>query len=81
MGEPGLLRALVQFFNDYFDPVMEVKPEHIAIGPGASSCLGELVKALCQPGDCLLVPTPYWSEGINSWTYGLALLTLQYRRI
>ncbi|KIW37014.1 uncharacterized protein PV06_10647 [Exophiala oligosperma] len=60
-GDPALLCAVSRLFNDHFDPCQEVQPSHIALSPGASSCLTTLVGALCSKNDGVLIPTPYWN--------------------
>ncbi|KAF3396055.1 1-aminocyclopropane-1-carboxylate synthase 6 [Penicillium rolfsii] len=60
-GDPDLLTTLSTFLNDYFDPHEPVKQSHLATAPGAASCLDALLHTLCDPGDGVLVPGPYWN--------------------
>ncbi|KAL2412771.1 putative aminotransferase aclI [Exophiala dermatitidis] len=60
-GEPGLLTALSNLFNAYFQPSEEVQPCHIALAAGASICLTTLIRTLCNTGDGVLIPTRYWN--------------------
>ncbi|EHY54825.1 putative aminotransferase aclI [Exophiala dermatitidis] len=60
-GEPGLLSALSNLFNAYFQPSEEVRPCHVALAAGASICLTTLIRTLCNTGDGVLIPTPYWN--------------------
>jgi gliotoxin/aspirochlorine biosynthesis aminotransferase len=60
-GDPDLLNALSAFFNTYFEPCVPVESSHLATAPGASSCLDALLFNVCNPGDGVLVPGPYWS--------------------
>ena len=48
--------------NLYFHPAVPIYPEHVVATPGASSCLDSLFFSICDEGDCVLVPTPYWSK-------------------
>lgn len=61
-GDPALLDALASFFNSYFHPSIPVLPRQIATTAGASSCLDSLLYNICDPGDTVLVPGPYWSS-------------------
>lgn len=61
-GDPVLLEALASFFNDYFHPSIPVLPHHIVTTEGASSCLDGLLYNICDDGDSVLVPGPYWSS-------------------
>ncbi|KAF2258874.1 PLP-dependent transferase [Lojkania enalia] len=58
--EPSLRNALASFFNSYFNPIHPVKTEHIVLTSGASSALETLIHAICDDGDSVLVPGPYW---------------------
>jgi aspartate/methionine/tyrosine aminotransferase len=64
-GDPDLASTLTTFFNDYFAPHEPVQDSHIATAPGAASCLDALLHTLCDPGDGVLVPGPYWSMRIE----------------
>ncbi|PGH15386.1 hypothetical protein AJ80_05570 [Polytolypa hystricis UAMH7299] len=60
-GDPDLVEALSKFFNEYFAPHVPVESSHIATAPGAASCLDALLHTICDPGDGVLVPGPYWN--------------------
>ncbi|KAJ5427440.1 PLP-dependent transferase [Penicillium cf. griseofulvum] len=60
-GDPEMIETLAEFLNTYFNPYERVQPAHIATAPGAASCLDALLYTLCDPGDGVLVPGPYWS--------------------
>lgn len=60
-GDPALLSALASLFNTYFRPAIPVKESHITVAAGASSCLDQLLYTICDAGDSVLVPAPYWS--------------------
>ena len=60
-GFPEVLEAFASFFNTYFHPRLPVEVAHLATAPGAASCLDTLFYNICDPGDGILVPAPYWS--------------------
>ena len=60
-GDPAILSDLASFFNTYFRSAIPVHPSHIAVVGGASSCLDQLMYTICDAGDSVLVPAPYWS--------------------
>lgn len=65
-GEPTLLDALASFFNTYFHPSNPVKTEHIVTTSGAGNALDAILFSICEDGDSVLVPGPYW-EGFNPY--------------
>ncbi|KAH8703005.1 pyridoxal phosphate-dependent transferase [Phaeosphaeriaceae sp. PMI808] len=60
-GDPSLLFVLAKFLNTYFHPAVPVMPQHIVTAPGAATCLDSLLYNICDPGDGVLVPGPYWN--------------------
>ncbi|KAF5984798.1 1-aminocyclopropane-1-carboxylate synthase 1 [Fusarium bulbicola] len=60
-GDALLLESAADFFNTYFKPLNPVLPEHIVATPGATSCLDSLLFSICDEGDVVLVPAPYWN--------------------
>ncbi|KAF2446658.1 PLP-dependent transferase [Karstenula rhodostoma CBS 690.94] len=66
-GDPDLLEAYASFFNSYFHPHRRVEPSHLAVAPGASGCIDSLLYNICDPGDGILLPGPYW----NGFDFGL----------
>lgn len=60
-GDADVLQAFARFFNTYFNPHIPVEPSHLTTAPGAASCLDALLYNICDPGDGVLVPGPYWS--------------------
>ena len=62
-GDPELLSALSGFFNIYFRPQVQVLPSHIALAPGAAGCVDAALFNICDDGDGILIPGPYWSMG------------------
>ncbi|PVI02650.1 1-aminocyclopropane-1-carboxylate synthase 7 [Periconia macrospinosa] len=60
-GDPSLLSAYAHIFNTYFRPHTPVLPAHLATAPGAASCIDALLYNICEPGDGILLPGPYWN--------------------
>lgn len=65
-GFPEVLDAFARFLNEYFHPHIPIEVSHLAIAPGAASCLDTLFYNICEPGDAILVPGPYWSPSATS---------------
>lgn len=57
-GTPALRQAIVDKFER--DNGIEVTPEHIVISTGAKQSIANVVLALVNPGDEVLLPAPYW---------------------
>ncbi|KAI1778792.1 1-aminocyclopropane-1-carboxylate synthase [Hypoxylon cercidicola] len=66
-GEPDLLDACASFFNEYFHPHVPVLPSHLSTAPGASGCIDALLYNICEAGDGILIPSPYW----NGFDFGI----------
>ena len=60
-GDPDLLDAYSGFFNNYFNPHIPVESSHLATAPGGMAALDALLYNICDPGDGVLMPGPYWS--------------------
>ncbi|ROW17439.1 hypothetical protein VPNG_00941 [Cytospora leucostoma] len=59
-GDPDLLDAYAAFFNKYFAPRVRVLPSHLSTAAGASACIDALMYNICEAGDGVLIPSPYW---------------------
>lgn len=57
-GTPDLRRAVAEFVGA--ERGVEVAPEEVVICSGAKQALTEAFLALCDPGDEVLLPAPYW---------------------
>ncbi|KAF7931288.1 hypothetical protein BELL_0387g00140 [Botrytis elliptica] len=44
-----------------FNPRSSVQDSQIVLAPGASGALSALIEQLCDPGDAVMISTPYWS--------------------
>ncbi|ESZ91287.1 aminotransferase GliI [Sclerotinia borealis F-4128] len=59
-GDSELREGLAGFFNTYFDPVCQVKKEHVILTAGVGGGLEALAHAICEDGDSVIIPGPYW---------------------
>ncbi|KAK7179888.1 PLP-dependent transferase [Paraphaeosphaeria sporulosa] len=59
-GDASTRESLASFFNKSFNPIHTVKPEHIVLTAGASDALESVIHAICDEGDSVIVPGPYW---------------------
>lgn len=57
-GIPELREAVCRKFSE--DQGLAYKPENIVISCGAKHSLYNLIQVLCDPGDEVLIPAPYW---------------------
>ena len=64
-GEPRLRNALAGFFNANFRPVHAVRPEHVVVTAGATEAIEDVIYAVCDEGDSVLVVGPHWREFEN----------------
>src|SRR5437764_194776 len=55
---PELKAAIAEKFNR--DNALPYKPEQITTGAGGKHCLYMAFMAVLNPGDEVLIPTPYW---------------------
>ncbi|KAL4949374.1 pyridoxal phosphate-dependent transferase [Aspergillus filifer] len=52
---------LADLFNIYFRPARSVEPSHIVLAAGGSFALAALIEQICDPGDGILIASPYWA--------------------
>jgi aspartate aminotransferase len=57
-GTPSLKKAIVRYTEENYDRV--VAPQNIIISDGAKQTLWNILFALCNPQDEVIVLTPYW---------------------
>ncbi|KAH8085861.1 pyridoxal phosphate-dependent transferase [Filobasidium floriforme] len=60
-GSRRLNEALAGFLNRYFNPAVNVDPEHIITGVGVSAILDHLFHTLLDAGDGVLILNPYYA--------------------
>ncbi len=78
-GLPELREALAEYHNNRYQTAL--KPENVVVGCGTSSIFRNLFQVLCEPGDDVMLPLPYYSlynfsaqlarANINYYTIGL----------
>ncbi|KAK1231459.1 hypothetical protein PQX77_005439 [Marasmius sp. AFHP31] len=61
----NVVDTLARFFNKFFNPVNEVKKEHIMVTNGVSSVVEHASWALANPGDGILLGRPYYRTFIS----------------
>lgn len=61
-GDTALREALTSFFNTFFKPIHPVKPEHVVLTAGAIDAIENVIHAVCDDGDSIIVPGPYWCQ-------------------
>jgi len=59
-GTTRLFAALANFFNEWFLPIKRVEHAHIITGSGASCILNHLFRAIADPGEGVLIASPYY---------------------
>lgn len=59
-GDQELLDRLSDLINNEFRPYSTVESKYLTVTPGAAAGLDALLYTLCNDGDAVLVPTPYW---------------------
>ncbi|KAI9647502.1 hypothetical protein NHQ30_003887 [Ciborinia camelliae] len=59
-GDISLRGDLARFFNTYFNPVRQVRKEHVILTAGVGGGLEALAHAICEDGDSVIIPGPYW---------------------
>ncbi|RYO97032.1 hypothetical protein DL765_011330 [Monosporascus sp. GIB2] len=66
-GDPDLIDAYASLLNRYFSPHVPILPSHLSTAPGASGCIDALLYNICEAGDGVLLPGPYW----NGFDFGI----------
>lgn len=57
-GIPELKAAVCKWYKNYHS--LEVKPDHVLISNGAKHSIHNALTATLNPGDEVVIPTPYW---------------------
>ncbi|KAI7958887.1 hypothetical protein MJO28_002678 [Puccinia striiformis f. sp. tritici] len=63
-GSSSFKDAMCHILNRYFNPVVNVKPSHLLCASGVTAILAQLMYAICDEGDGVLISRPYYS-GFN----------------
>jgi len=59
-GSQELRTQVTKLINRYFNVQSEILPEHITVHTGVTSAINDLAYVLCDEGDGILIPTPYY---------------------
>ncbi|KAL8276984.1 hypothetical protein RQP46_010619 [Phenoliferia psychrophenolica] len=62
VGSTRIFAALGPFYTSYFAPITPVLPQHLICANGLTPMLDALATALCDPGELILIPTPYYNS-------------------
>ena len=74
-GSDKLRSALADFFNRHLNPSEPLTSDHISTASGCGSIVANLTQALVNPGEGVLVPTPYYGGfDLDLCLYSLATL-------
>ena len=57
-GTPALKEAIRKKFNE--ENGLDYKPEQIVVSCGAKHSLYNAIQVICEPGDEIILPAPYW---------------------
>lgn len=62
-GRPPLKQALARFIDRRIvrDDRPRVKEDHVSCAAGAAACLNNLFLSICEAGDAVLIPAPYYA--------------------
>ncbi|GMH72426.1 hypothetical protein TL16_g05914 [Triparma laevis f. inornata] len=60
-GMKGCRESMAGFMSTIMDTPSKVDPEQLVIGAGCNAVLENLFMALCDPGDEILLPSPYYA--------------------
>jgi len=63
-GSRSFKEAMCCILNRYFNPVKPVEPGHLISASGVTAVLAQLMYAICDRGDGVLISKPYYS-GFN----------------
>ncbi|KAL8988543.1 MAG: hypothetical protein Q9177_002398 [Variospora cf. flavescens] len=64
-GSRALRTALSSFFNDYFNPIEKVLPEHLLVAGGVTSIIDLICFAFADEGDGILIGRPLYTSFAN----------------
>ncbi|KAI2699495.1 hypothetical protein CBS147332_8381 [Penicillium roqueforti] len=60
-GCPTTRKLIADLINNRFQPSIPVKNSHVVLAAGGSFALTALIEQICDPGDGILIATPYWA--------------------
>nr|CAG8521906.1 12692_t:CDS:2 [Entrophospora candida]CAG8529008.1 14380_t:CDS:2 [Entrophospora candida] len=59
-GSQELRAHVAKLINRYFNVQTEILPQHVTVHTGVTSAINDLAYVLCDEGDGILIPTPYY---------------------
>ncbi|KZT24136.1 PLP-dependent transferase [Neolentinus lepideus HHB14362 ss-1] len=57
----ALLASFASLLGEYFKPHKPLTSDHLVGGAGCTLLLEQVVRAITDPGDVILIPVPFWS--------------------
>ncbi|KAI0023443.1 putative aminotransferase class I and II family protein [Xylariomycetidae sp. FL0641] len=73
-GSPLLKKALTSFLQDHFHAERPIREEELLILPGVAGVLDALAWSICDDGEGLIIPVPFWSgitQGVGERARGV----------
>ncbi|EGO00738.1 hypothetical protein SERLA73DRAFT_178645 [Serpula lacrymans var. lacrymans S7.3] len=67
-GTMRLCTAVSRFLNSYFEPYRPVVPDHLIMGSGLMTVLSQVTRVIADPGDGILLASPYYQGFDVSFT-------------
>ncbi|KAI1463629.1 putative aminotransferase class I and II family protein [Daldinia caldariorum] len=75
-GSPRLKKALTSSFQNNFDAERPIREENLLILPGVGGALDALAWSICDDGEGIIIPVPFWSgisQGVGERTRGVMI--------
>jgi 1-aminocyclopropane-1-carboxylate synthase len=66
-GQPAFKETLCSFLNEFVFRDCGVNPDQITVAPGCCALLHQLAYLLFEPGDSVLVPTPFYAAFLHDF--------------
>jgi len=66
-GQPAFKDTLCSFLNEFVFRHCSVQPDEITVAPGCCALLHQLAYLLFEPGDSVLVPTPFYAAFLHDF--------------
>uniref|UniRef100_A0A0W0EV08 Aminotransferase class I/classII large domain-containing protein n=1 Tax=Moniliophthora roreri TaxID=221103 RepID=A0A0W0EV08_MONRR len=66
---PTLVEVMPRFLNRTLKPRIPITPQVTAVGPGIGGIFAQLIWHLCDPGDGVLMTTPFYRDYVRDIVY------------